>query len=296
MEALYDLFRRNFPFCVREQSFARSLLSQKENTVFTEIDDAGRLFGAAVLEQNTLLMLCVDKEYRNRGIGSRLLEAAEKAVRKAGYDHLVIGAGTHYLMPGIPVCRPVVEEKLETDAVYEGLEDHSSFFAKRGYSHSWGCNCFDMRRDLKDFTAVPFVTEGITYSWAVPEDMEAVAACTDDAHPSFTKYYRDPDKYRKGNDKRVLAARCGNDIAGVLIVSFGSEGPGLGSVGCTAVKNAYQGRKIASNLVILGTEKLQEAGMEKAFLGYTYTGLDRMYGFAGYKICVYYYMAKKQFH
>ena len=61
------------------------------------------------------------------------------------------------------------------NVVYEGLEDHSSFFAKRGYSHSWGCNCFDMRRDLKDFTAVPFVTEGITYSWAVPEDMEAVA-------------------------------------------------------------------------------------------------------------------------
>lgn len=294
MEALYDLFRRNFPFCVREQSFARSLLSQNENTVFTEIDDSGRLIGAAVLEQNTLLMLCVDREYRNRGIGSRLLEAAEKAVRQAGYDSLVIGAGAHYLMPGVPTVRPVVDEHLEPDAVYNGLEDYTAFFIKRGYIHSWGCNCFDMRRDLGDYTASLFHTEGITYRWAVPEDMDAVTACTDDAHESFTKYYKNPDMYHEGSAKRVLLACCGEDAAGVLIVSFAAEGPGLGSVGCTAVRHKYQGRKIASNLVMLGTQKLQEAGMEKAFLGYTYTGLNRMYGFAGYKICVYYFMAVKK--
>lgn len=33
--------------------------------------------------------------------------------------------------------------------------------------------------------------------------------------------------------------------------------------------------------------------MHNAFLGYTYSGLDRLYGRAGYRICVYYFMAKK---
>jgi hypothetical protein len=33
--------------------------------------------------------------------------------------------------------------------------------------------------------------------------------------------------------------------------------------------------------------------MKEAFLSYTYSGLDRLYGAAGYKINVYYMMAKK---
>ena len=72
-----------------------------------------------------------------------------------------------------------------------------------------------------------------------------------------------------------------------------AEEKGLGSIGCTVVKRSFQGRHIAVNLVILGTKYLKEAGMKEAYLGYTYTGLDRLYGYAGYKICVYYMMAKK---
>jgi len=34
--------------------------------------------------------------------------------------------------------------------------------------------------------------------------------------------------------------------------------------------------------------------MEEAYIGYTYTGLDHMYGYAGYKICIYYMMAEKE--
>ena len=151
-----------------------------------------------------------------------------------------------------------------------------------------------MRMDLRDFSAQPFVTEGITYRMAVPADMAGAAACTDDAHESFTKYYRDPEMYTGTGKKRVLVAEADGMIVGTLIVSLESEGAGLGSVGCTAVRHAYQGRRIASNMVILGTGMLRDAGMRQAFLGYTYTGLDKMYGFAGYKICVYYFMASKQ--
>lgn len=34
--------------------------------------------------------------------------------------------------------------------------------------------------------------------------------------------------------------------------------------------------------------------LKEAYLGYTYSGLDHMYGYAGYKICVYYNMAFKR--
>ena len=197
-------------------------------------------------------------------------------------------------MPGIPAARPVIAETLQPDAIYEGLEDHTSFFRKRGYSHSWDCNCFDMRMELAGYAVLPFPTEGIAYRWAAPEDIPGITACTDRAHESFTKYYRDPSFYRQDSAKRVFAAEADGKIVGTLIVSFATEGEGLGSVGCTAVDPDYQGRKIASNLVILGTGLLRDAGFSKAFLGYTYTGLDKLYGFAGYRICVYYYMAEKK--
>ena len=90
-----------------------------------------------------------------------------------------------------------------------------------------------------------------------------------------------------------MLAMAGDTVAGALLVSLETEGVGVGSVGCTAVRPAYQGRHIAVQMVQAATAYLKDAGMTDAFLGYTYSGLDHMYGYAGYKICTYYMMAKK---
>ena len=55
----------------------------------------------------------------------------------------------------------------------------------------------------------------------------------------------------------------------------------------------YWGRGIATNLVRLGTRYLKDSGMRRAFLGYTYTDIVRMYERAGYRICQRYFMAAK---
>lgn len=78
-----------------------------------------------------------------------------------------------------------------------------------------------------------------------------------------------------------------------MIVGVEDAGKHLGSVDCTTVKRAYQGRHIAVNLVAVGTKYLKDIGLEEAYLSYTYTGLDHMYGYVGYKICVYFMMAEK---
>lgn len=139
----------------------RSLLHA--GSVVEERDPAGALIGASVLEDDNILLLCVDRSFRNRGIGSRLPAESERIIRQNRFD----------------------------------------------------------------------------------------------------------------------------------AVSLESEGPSRGSVGCTAVRKSHQGHGIASNLVILGTRHLKDCGMQEAFLGYTYSGLDRLYGSAGYRICRFYFMAKK---
>ncbi|MBQ8953433.1 MAG: GNAT family N-acetyltransferase, partial [Clostridia bacterium] len=99
--------------------------------------------------------------------------------------------------------------------------------------------------------------------------------------------------YDENPARRVMLAEAEGAAAGILMVSLETEGKGVGSVGCTAVRPACRGRHIAVNLVKLATGQLKAAGMTDAFLGYTYSGLDYMYGLAGYKICVYYMMARK---
>lgn len=296
---LITLFHRNFPFIVREEETVRRILGNNENIVVEKRSTKNDLIGAAVVHKNTVLMLCVDKEYRNRGIGSELLHEAERIIKEAGYKEVTVGAGYDYLMPGVPTSKryvAVVNERLY-DAVDETASD---FFTKRGYVHSWDCNCFDMRFPLSEFTkeehSVGDTVDGICYRWATERDASEVLRCTDDAYDEFTLYYKDVELYcgdGKQNPK-VLIATDGTEVVGTLIVSLETEGPGLGSVGCTTVKQSHRSRHIGVTMVTIGTKYLKDAGMKEAYLGYTYTGLDHMYGYAGYKVCIYYMMAKRR--
>lgn len=348
---LWEIFERNFPFVVRDKGTALGILGHEGNTVLEERDAQGHLIGAAVINKSTILMLCVDKEYRNRGIGSRLLREAEEAMRADGFDKINVGGGFDYLAPGVPTAKRYYAA--ENEKLYPGLDEAASdFFTKRGYVHSWECNCFDMRFPLCEFSlcelgnksagndealqdslgknhseknsgveknssieksngveeknsmgensgmrentySVGIMLDKITYRLAVPSDRDAVCACTDAACPEFTEYYRADGLYHEGNSARVFIADAGDEVAGTLIVGVEDAEKSLGSVGCTTVRPTWRGRHIAVNLVTIGTKYLKEIGLREAYLSYTYTGLDHMYGYAGYKICVYFMMAQK---
>ena len=292
----YELFRRCFPFTVREDAVARNILHHEGNRVFEKRLD-GQLIGAAVVNENAILMLCVDEAHRRQGYGTALLMEAEEAIRQGGHAEAIVGCGFDYLTPGVPTSKryfPAVNERL-----YEGLDDSASrFFEHRGYAHSWGGNCFDMRFPLSEFAEcgdrIDDTIDGITYRWATIADFDMVAACLEDACPDFAPYYRNPWLYDPNSRERALIAVSGGEAVGALIVSLATEGEGLGSVGCTAVRTACRGQRIATRLVTLGTAYLKERDMREAYLGYTYSGLDHLYGRAGYRICAYYMMAKKK--
>ena len=294
---LYETFRENFPFIIRENNTALNILSDTNNKVI-EKKIGNKIVGVSVINKNTIYMLCVDKEYRNKGIGSELLKESEEYIFANGYDEVKIGAGDSYLMPGIPMRTKPYNELLNEEKIYDNVTDEANeFFTKRGYVHSWkDANCFDMR---SDYSKVNFpdwkigdTIDGISYRWATKEDIPEIIKCTDDAHKDFSKYYRDESNY--DGDKRVLIALDGEEICGTLIVSKDeAKEKGIGSVGCTTVKHSHRGRHIGVNMVIIGNKVLKDEGLKEGYLGYTYSGLDKMYGYAGYKICIYYNMAIK---
>ena len=297
---LYEMFRENFPFIVREEKTALNILSNENNIIIDKRDNNGKLIAVSVINQNTILMLCVNKEYRNQGIGTELLKKSEEIIKQNGYNEIIVGVGFDYLMPGIPTCIKPYEQELEKDNIYSNVNNYAvQFFIKYGYFHSWNdANCFDMRvnlskQDLGE-NSIGDKINGITYRWANMEDLVKIKECTDDAYSDFTQYYMNEELYKEKSNQRVLIATNNNKVLGTLIVSIEIEGKNLGSVGCTAVSHEHRGKHIASNLVVLGTKYLQSIGLQNGYLGYTYSGLDKLYGYAGYKICVYYYMAKKE--
>ncbi|MCI8388701.1 MAG: GNAT family N-acetyltransferase [Clostridiales bacterium] len=294
---LLDLYERNFPLNVRKKKTVLEILNNTSNNVIEQRGDNDELIGAAIVNQSTIIMLCVDAPYRNEGIGTALLAKAETAVKNSGFDSVNVGAGFDYLMPGVPTSKRYCSA--ENEQLYSHVDESASrFFENRGYVHSWGCNCFDMEAALAELpeieTSIGSTIDGITYRFASIDDMGSVCECIDDAFSEFTEYYQNTSLYSEDSNARVLIAVDGNStVAGTLIVKIEDESKRIGAAGCTTVRHAYRGRHIAVDLVKLGTQYLKSIGLERGYLSYTYTGLDHMYGYAGYKICCYYMMAQK---
>lgn len=296
-QEITKLFRECFPYIVKDDNTIRQILSHEGNLFAEERDEKGDLVGISVINENVILLFGVKEAYRNRGIGERLLKQSEELIRSNGYKNVKVGVGFDYFMPGVPTS------KRYADAVNECLDEHVNadagrFFEAHGYRHSEDGNIFDMRFSLKDFNREEYSVgdsiNGITYRFATESDREAVYACTDDALKEFTKWYQYDALYSSETVPKVLIATDGEMVCGALLVEVANEEQLLGTVGCTSVRKSCQGKGIATNMVTLGTKYLRDIGMKNAYLSYTYTGLDKMYGYAGYKIFVYYMMAQKE--
>ena len=235
---------------IRKDASVLSLFSHEGCVFLEKRNDNGELSALLCYCDNVILLLCVDKPYRNKGWGSELLSCAEEEILSKGFDEIKLGAGFSYLVPGVPTHRPQFPSASEAD-ITPAWEDCSSFFEKRGYLHSWNCNCFDMLRKLSSVGGEMPVDPCVRF--AAASEKETICDMMEEAHASFAKYYRTEMLYRDGND-RVLAFYENGKPLGALIVTHGEDGVGL--VGCVAVLNAFRGRGIALRLVRYATEYL----------------------------------------
>lgn len=286
-----------FSYVTRAEQTVRQLLSQEENRILARRTEAGELIGASVSCKNTVYLLCVDSRYRRHGLGSALLQETEALLRRAGYGSIQIGAGEDYLTPGVPVGVQPFREELGPEALPRELagQNAAAFFEKRGYRHSWGeANCFDMEAELslpEHFSCAAGDTiDGITYRWAGAEDLPEVLRRVTAARRILWVFTARALFIRR---KETGGGRSGKYGLRRDSCRRGNRGAPHGRLGCTVVSPAYRGRRIGTNPTLAGTKYLQETGLKRGFIGYTYSGLQKLYGRVGYRISAYYYMALK---
>lgn len=296
-QQLYDLFKRNFSYLNVDEDAAKSLLGNPENKVYARYDRDGKLIAASVIYKNIILMLAVDKAYRNHGIGSALLDLSEEYIKSSGEKSVSFGAGaSDYLAPGIPTSVKPVEQELSADSLWPELDNYGcEFLKRRGYIHGNQNNIFDMDMVIDDDTQFDInmgdTVDGVTYRFANISDREGITECCNSGADYFARFYQS-DKLYQDSEERVLVADMGGEVVGNLLISTYGE-PGV--IGCVTVSPKARGKKIGSRMSVAATSYIKKKGLKRAFLSYTYSGLDKMYGSAGYKICVYYFMAKKEF-
>lgn len=296
-QQLCDLFKRNFSYLNVDEDTAKKLFSNPENKVFARYDRNWNLIAASVIYKNVIIMLVVDEIHRGHGIGSALLDLSESYIKSSGHEKVVFGVGaSDYLAPGVPTCVKPIEQELTPACLWQGLDNYAcEFLTKRGYLHHNDSNIFDMDMIIDDESsfgvAVGDTVDGVTYRLATPTDKEGVAACCNAGADYFTNFYKSDELYN-GTNECILVAETGGEIVGNLLISTYSE---PGTIGCVTVSPKARGKKIGSRMSIAATSYIKEKGIKRAFLSYTYSGLDKMYGAAGYKICVYYFMAQKKF-
>ena len=130
--ALYDLYAECFPnYPIREALFYSLLVPEKAHILCKRA--GSRQIGFSVIHGNSVSLLCVAEDYRNRGIGTELLELSEEYIAGTGADRVILGRGSHYLLQGVPH---------DSDSV-------AAFFEHRGYSALW--TSVDMRLSLNRF-------------------------------------------------------------------------------------------------------------------------------------------------
>lgn len=271
---IYDLYIKCFPeYPVKRKLFFDLL--ELEKAVIIPAYEGGRLAGYSMIHGNSISLLCVDEEYRRKGIGSRLLEKSEEHIFNTGANKIILGRGSRYILQGVP------------DDNFSAV----GFFKNKGYTAQW--TSVNMSLDLADFSlnklAIPPCPADVVFRFAKEGEKEAVLKAVDDAQAGWHCIFEncaDP----------VFVAEWGGEIAGFEILSpqggrFVPAGETVGCVGCVGVIHKARNKGIGMQMVAHGIEWLKAMGCTSIELRYVH--LVDWYKKLGFKVIRHQWMGEK---
>jgi ribosomal protein S18 acetylase RimI-like enzyme len=233
----------------------------------------------------SLLALAVHPEYRRRGAGRRLHEAALERLQAHGIRQAQPGSGGRgYFWPGIP----------------SNLPGAWAFFQALGWAETE--RSYDLARSLHDYQTPAWVWERarrFEYLTADQDGLaEAVVAFVAAELPDWETFFA--QAAQEGRARDILLARQpgSSEILGACLV----ESPvpeweplfqqPAGEMGCFLAAQAARGHGVGMALAARATEILQARGCLTSYI--RWTGLVDWYGKLGYTTWQEYIMSEKQ--
>ncbi|MDR0986293.1 MAG: GNAT family N-acetyltransferase [Ruminococcus sp.] len=245
-KTVYEIYSESFPDLLAgyDTFFSRLGLDNNASKITFFEDKA-----FAVYQNYALLLLCVGKDYRHLGIGTRLLKIVEKEIFRE-HEKVVLGhSDTHYLYPG----------------VYG--ENAVSFFKKLGYEYSW--NAYDMLLDVDNnvWENAPGYDGGdFEFRYRKDDETRAVKIAGDEIDGWG-------DAYASANRCLVAVKKKSGEIAGAIIIDednlYNLSLPDAGGFGCVGVRERYRKFGLGMRLCKEALKILSEMGIKRCFIGYT---------------------------
>lgn len=269
------IYNNAFPSLqTNETIFSERLMLNNGSEVFEHrADDV--LAGYSVINDDGILLICVDENYRKRGIGRKLLQLSENHIKR-NFNKIRLGSSRNtYLLCGVPM----------SDSY-----NSPSFFRKYGYKESW--ISYDMTIDLETYNRIEeldnkdnnIIIRLGRNDW---EDIEKIVRCGD-MLDGWGEFYR--------NASEVLVAELEGEIIGAVIVEpqssiFSKSLEDAGVFACLGVLEEYRNLGIGMKLCQEALCSLKSSGCKVCHIGYTW--LDWWYGKLGAEKYVNYWMGEK---
>ncbi|MCF6408339.1 GNAT family N-acetyltransferase [Pseudalkalibacillus salsuginis] len=219
--------------------------------------------------------LLVQKEFRNHGIGSQLLEKAERALSDLGVDKVLIGGDIHHYFPGVPSL----------------VSNMGQWLENRKYSKV---------NEVKDFyRAAPSQAEeisvtNITLSSVSKDEEVPFLLFMEDAFPGRWEYEAREYFNRGGDGSHFIAARYGDEIIGFVHLNdldspvigpnlywYGLFKEKLGGIGPLGIKEDYRKNGYGAAIVQKAINTAIERGCKHLVIDWT--ELDEFYMSFGFE-------------
>lgn len=273
---LYELYQECFPTLkMKKESFLHRIDYDHSDIIMEQ--ENSQMVGAAVVNENSILLICVTPRMQKKGYGKKLLHRSEKLIQKHEYNQVILGSGKNYLFPGVPMNE---------------VNSSKSFFERFGYQADW--ECVDMEISLNDFNLntvklAPIAANmqfGFVEKSRKSELLELVRSVDED----WVRYYQN-------NLDTAYVAILNDKIVGFQLVNWADPTNIVnvrdifGTVGCVGVSKQERGQGIGINMVANGMMELKLRGCTKVFIGYTH--LEGWYSQLGGKTVQRYWMGEK---
>lgn len=229
-------------------------------------------------------LMAVAPAYQRRGVGRRLLAAAEAGLKDAGVRRVILGGSFHHVMPGVPEVLPAA----------------LAFAEKHGYA--LGGTVWDVRRDLGTGSALPTVADepGVVFRPCEPGRVAELETFLEAVFAG--RWARDVRQFLAGGGDpgTVMVLEVDGAIAGFAwLHPPGSPGalrwagfsPGMAALGPIGVSEAVRGRGLGLGLLVAGLSWLEAEGARDTVIDWT--TLLEFYGRVGFEPWLAYRLGEK---